>query len=185
MKRLLCNLVRFWKDRRGSIAMEVGAAVPFLMIMVMTGTEFTRYLMLNQKLDRAANSVADLVSQEETITEAEIAGIFDAVTPILSPFSWGGNGTVVITSISRTSGVNQLNWQRAFGTSGATSQMSAAASGLPSLNDGETVIVGEAFYNFTPFFPLGPYSSSFVDQQLYHRAFYRTRVSSLSTVDPN
>ncbi len=185
MKRVLNHLARLWRDRRGSVAAELGAAVPVLMIMVMTGTEFTRYMMLNQKLDRAANSVADLVAQEESITEAEIAAIFDAVVPILTPFSWGGNGTMVITSISRTNGVNQLNWQRNFGSSGASSQMSATAGGLPGLNDGETVIVGEAYYNFTTLFPLGPYSNTFTDQQLYHRAFYRTRIGSLASVDPN
>jgi Flp pilus assembly protein TadG len=184
-QRLHDRLISFVKDRRGSAVIETALVLPFLMILVLGGTEVTRYVMLNQKLDRAAMTVADLVAQEEDITVAEMNAIFDAVTPILNPFTLGANGTLIVTSISRSGTTTTVNWRQTFGGGGSTSGV-GASSGLNgiTLNDGETVIVGEVFYRFTPYFAPNDYTTAITAQDLYKVAYYRTRVGSLTTITP-
>lgn len=185
MKRLRDRLVSFFKDCRGAAVVETALVVPGLMILVLGATEITRLVILSQKLDRAAMTVADLVAQEEQITVAEMNGIFDAVAPILNPFTLGSNGTLIVTSISRSGTTTTVNWSQTFGGGGSTSAV-GASSGLNgiTLNDGETVIVGEAFYQFTPFFAANDYTAAITSQNLYKVAYYRSRVGALTTITP-
>jgi Flp pilus assembly protein TadG len=192
MKSPISRLKRSWsafrRDKRGSLLIETGFVIPVLATMTLGGIEVARYALLQQKLDRLATTTSDMVSQSEAISVADINVILTATTSIMNPFTFGAEGVVVITSVSATGALPpKIDWQRSGGgsLSGAVSKIGSPGQNatLPPgflVRSGENVIISETFYQFTPMFV-----SSVVSQStLYHSAFFRPRLSSLTTLNP-
>ena len=155
MRRLLRN---FSRDRRGSLLAEMAVTLSILTTLSLSGVEMARYTLLHQKMERISASIGDLIAQAETLTETDVLNVFDAIGEVAKPFEIGTNGVVIISSVSASEGSGpQLNWQRIGGGSlSATSHIGSTPGGsvtLPAgLNviDGETVIVAEVMYDYTP-----------------------------------
>ena len=190
MKSPISRLMRSWsalrRDKRGSLLIETGFVVPVIATMILGGIEISRFSLLQQKLDRLATTTTDIVTQSETtLSIATLNVILTATSSIMQPFPFGAEGVVIITSVSATGVLPpKVDWQYAGGGSLPSSVSKIGAPGdnatLPAgfvVRDGENVLISETFYQFTPMFV-----SSFVSPTtLYHNAFYRPRLSSLST----
>jgi Flp pilus assembly protein TadG len=188
MRRCIARLVSLWRDRRGAIAVEFAVVAPVLVALMIGTFEVTRYVLLHQKLDRMAVAASDLVSQGETITVTQLTDIFAATELIAEPFTIGADGVVIVSSVYRQTGTSttKVAWQRSgTGTLAATSTVGAqgATATMPSgfaLKEGESVIVGEVFYQFRPMFAPNLVPAS----RLYHRAVFRPRRGTLDTITP-
>lgn len=171
-------LARLHRDQRGSAFIELGMAMVVLMTLILGGAEIARFVMLQQKLDRIATTMGDLVSRGQVLTETEINNIFAAVRHLAKPFDFAGQGVVVLTSVQRESGQDpEIVWQRSGG-----GELSAASKignqgdepNLPgnfTVREHETVFAAEVFYEFEPFLTtrFGDYGV------LYHNSWFRAR----------
>jgi len=174
-------------DRRGAILAELAIVLPVLVVILLGCFEATRFVLLHQKLDRAASTMADLVAQSDGITVAQINDLFTAAADQLSPFDLAANGRVIVSSITRpTVAAAQVAWQRlSSGTLSATSAVGSegATAVLPVgliVRTGENIIVAESFYNYSPFF-----LNSFLSPAVFrHVAFNRPRLINLSVISP-
>lgn len=180
---MIAFLRRLWRARGGSLLTEYSAALPVLTLLVLAGTEVARFALLNQKMDRLATSMGDLVAQAETLTAAELTSLFAAAEHVAWPFDVAAKGVVIVTSIGAPGGAPVINWQRSGG--GALAAGSAIGTGGPAtLPDGlviranETIIAAEVYFEFTPLF----LPEIVAAQRLYHRAFFRPRLGSLNTL---
>jgi Flp pilus assembly protein TadG len=189
MRRLRQTIARLWRDRRGALVAEFAASLPMLLILVMSGFEASRFVLLNQKLDRVTTTVADLVAQEEDVTTVEMTALFDAISPVLTPFTFGTVGRMIVTSVvlDADGTTKKVAWQQSYGSLTQASKIGVAAgvATLPAgmvIRTNETIIVGEVFYQFTPFFISNWFSSTPIAQVLYHRAFYRPRFGALTSI---
>lgn len=179
---------RFLKDRRGSLLVESGIMIAVISMITLSGVELARYTLLHQKMERIAASIGDLIAQAPTISNADVVNIFDAIEEVAKPFQMGPNGMVIVSSIGASDGSGPiLNWQRNGGGGlVSTSQIGStegAVANLPAgltLIDGETIIVAEVFYTYTPWIYDGLVSNS----SIYHTAFFRPRLGSLTTISP-
>lgn len=180
-------LRRLSSDRRGGLIAEFAAAMPVLVLLLLGGVEVSRFALLNQKMDRLATAMGDLVAQAETLTAAELDQLFLAAEHVASPFDVQAKGLIIITSASIPAGQAAgspviVNWQRKTGDVVATSTVGAVGAqaqlpvGLAPLN--QTVITAEVFYEFTPLL-VGALVPA---QRIYHRAFFRPRVGALTTL---
>jgi hypothetical protein len=186
--RAAAALLRFGRDRTGAILAEFAMVFPIFVVLILGGYEIGRYVLLQQKLASVAVATADLVSQSETITATEVDNIFLAVDHIMVPFTLGDKGRVIVTSIGATGGqAPTVNWQRSGGGTGSgTSRLGApgGAATLPAgfvVRDGESVIVSEVFYHFSPALALT--LIPLPDADLYNEAFYRPRFGALTTLN--
>jgi Flp pilus assembly protein TadG len=190
MRRLQETFIRLWRDRRGALIAEFAASLPVLLILVMSGYECSRYVLLNQKMDRVTTTVADLVAQQEDITTVEMAALFDAIAPIISPFTFGASGKMIVSSITLAPDgtTKKVAWQQSYGSLPQASQI-GVANGIATLPTGmvirtnETIIVGEAYYKFEPVFGANAFVQTPLTQTVYHRAFYRPRFGALTTIN--
>jgi len=177
---------RLLGDSAGVMFIEAGATLGVIVVMTLAGTEIARYALLHQKLERIAASVSDLTAQAETISEGDITNIFAAARFVAEPFEIGNNGVVFITAISASNGQPAvINWQRS-GAGGMvqTSHIGVTGSAptLPTgmfVADGETVIVAEVMYNYSPWL----YPQLIGNTRLYHVAYFRPRYGSLTSVN--
>ena len=184
---MMWNFIRRLRaSEKGGVLIEAGLAIPILIVLLLAGFEISRLTLLNQKLDRAASSMADLVSQSKDLTAAQLTDMFSAIQHVMEPFDVGGSGKVIVSSIGAV-GANPTTifWQRTgSGSIAATSQIGAegATPTLPAgmtIVSGEGLIVAEIFYDYTPFVFWDIVSVS----QLYHRAFFRPRFGGLDVLN--
>ena len=183
----LRSLAALRRDRGGAILVEFALVLPVLIAILLGCFEATRFVLLHQKLDRAASAVADLVAQSDGITVAQVNDLFTVAEDQLSPFDLAASGRVIVSSITRpTAAAAGVAWQRL--SSGALSAASVvgiagATATLPAgliVRTGENVIVAETFYNYVPFF-----MDSFLSPTVFrHAAFNRPRLINLSTITP-
>lgn len=182
------RLRRLLRARRGSVAAEFAMAVPVLVTIALAGTEVARYVLLHQKLARTAVTMGDLVTQAEEISETELTQLYAAVDHVMEPFSMGADGIVFVSGITATGGGSpQVSWQRTGGggLTGAVSAVGAEATSAtlpPSfvVRDGETAIVSEVIYEYSPLFSGGLLGT----RTIYHRAMFRPRFGSLASLEP-
>lgn len=170
----------------GNVAVEFALALPVLLLLLLASAELGRYVLLNQKIDRVAVTMSDLVARVETISEDQLDDIFDAAAHVAEPFDLGGRGRVVISSVTNDDGEGAtIAWQRAGGGSFLTASevgTEGAAADLPddfAVREGETAIVSEVFFNFEPFL-----SEMIVSPRvIYRRAHHRPRLGTLDTIE--
>lgn len=178
------------QDRRGTLLVELAMAMPILVAIMLGGFEISRYVLLHQKLDRTVTTVGDLIAQATVLTEADIDNVFEAVQYVFSPFELGDIGVVIVSSIGR-SGEDppHINWQRSGGGTLSTSSYIGVEGGdatLPAgftIEAGETVIVAEVFYEFSPLMWPNAFAGTALSDVFYHRAFFRPRLAPLDTIE--
>lgn len=101
-------LRRLLGDRRGALVAEFAAAMPVLGLLLLAGVEVGRLALVNQKLDRVATSMADLVAQAETLTVAELNSLFASTGHVAWPFDLANDGIVIVSSVSDNSGTPRI-----------------------------------------------------------------------------
>ena len=148
---------RFLRDERGFAAAEFALWLPLILLILFGCFEATRYIMIHQKLDRAATQVADLVSQAEALTASQLDDIYNAAIAQMQPYDIDTQGEIIISSVQRTGGDDLIMWQRTRGSAGGGSQVGAEGgpASLPnnfSLADNENTIVAEVLYDYEPVF---------------------------------
>jgi len=175
-------------DRRGTVMVEFAIIMPILMFVMLAGVDLVRFAMLQQKLNRAAVSMADLVSQYDSISTTQIDQIFLAMEHVIAPFQMGSSGRVIVSSISRVDATDPVlvDWQRAgAGTATATSNFGTPGNNatLPTgftVAAGESVIVAEVFYDFVPLM----FEFVLPSRRVEHSSLFRPRFGTLSTLSP-
>lgn len=190
MKRRGINRLhwKFIADRRGGVMIEFAFIMPLIIFVMLAGVDLVRFAMLQQKLDRAAVTLADVTSQYETLSTTQVDQIFDSVANVIKPFTLGPNGQVIISSVSKT-GANAVvvDWQR-FGPGSAPSVASSLGTAgsnatLPSgfvVKDGENAIISEVVYDFKPLL----FSQIVAPRRVEHSSLFRPRFNALSTLTP-
>ena len=171
---------------RGNVVVEFALALPVLLMMLLASAELGRFVLLNQKIDRVAITMSDLVARTETINETELDDIFNAAAHVAEPFDLGSSGRVIISSVTNADGEGaRIAWQRSgggsfvkvseVGTEGETADLSEDFA----VREGETAIVSEVFFDFEPFL-----SEVIVSPRvIYRRAHHRPRLGTLDTIE--
>ena len=174
-------------DERGTALVEFAMVLPILLSLLLTGIEVGRYVLLNLKLQHASYIMGDIVSRDEDMTNCDLDGLFGAIEQAVQPFEFDANGVVIVSGISKRSTQNnpKVRWQRSgAGSLSHASTYSAPVSNanLPAgfvLDDGESVLVVELFYQTEPWL-LG-----FIPQQTVSKtSFFRPRLGSIESYQP-
>jgi Flp pilus assembly protein TadG len=178
---------KFVRNRRGSLLVETAFTMSILAMLSLGGAELARYTLLHQKMERIAASIGDLIAQAQTLSEVDVTNVFAAVSEIARPFDLSTSGVVIISSIGATGGGGPtMNWQRlGGGVLPATSLIATtpgASAAMPTgftVSDGETVITAEVMFDYQPWL----FDALIGNTQLYHTAFFRPRLGTLSSIN--
>lgn len=185
------HLVRhFAKSEEGVAYLEFAITIPFLIALLMGAIEITRYILITQKVEKVAVTIADVVSQGSTVSNADLNNIITASQQVMLPYTFGSNGYVIITSVKQTgaytvSNPPRVNWQyTGGGTWTQTSQVGSpgTAATLPNsmtLFDKDNVIVTEVYYNFQPILSTNGVIGT---TPLYKVGVFKPRLGDLSTL---
>ena len=146
------TLLRLLCCRRGIAAAEFALILP-LMVLVLAGTvELGNALLLDRKVSRAAHIAADLVAQARQVSTGELTDVFEAVEEILQPFP--ANVSITLSSVYFDPSTDQVRvvWSQ---TRNGQARAQGSLFALPQsgmLIEGESVIVAEISYAYSPLF---------------------------------
>ena len=150
------GLIRFFarlaRDVRAVSAVEFALILPIMITLFLGGTELSQAIAVKRKAVLANRTIADLVSQDSTITTAEMTSIFNASTAVIAPYSAGKLKIVVSGVKVDVNGVATVDWSRAFqATARAVGSSVALPTGLNTPNG--WLVFAETTYEYTP--PIG------------------------------
>ncbi|MBI1273960.1 MAG: hypothetical protein GC131_07735 [Alphaproteobacteria bacterium] len=175
------------RGERGIAAVEFAMAMPVLVTMLYGGFELTRFIMIVQKSERIAHTVADIVAQSEnSISASQMNDILLAAAEMMEPFAFGTDGIVIVSSVYRDNSGNpatKVRWQYSGGgTLSKSSQIGSTggAASLPNgltLNDKDNVVITEVYYTYTPAIA----DDIIPETEIYKTSIYKPRLGTLIT----
>ena len=78
---------RFARDRKGVGAIEFAIIFPVLVMLYLGAFEITIGLSVSKRTTRAAGSIADIITQQQSVTKSSLTDIAKAAAPIYSPYN--------------------------------------------------------------------------------------------------
>lgn len=185
MAMALGFLGRLARDRRGMAAAEFALVLPILALFSVGTVEYSRLIMLTQKLQSGSFLLADLTARDKELSTEKLGHIFHAIDQVVRPFPFDESGTAIVTSIGLDAdGDPESKWQCAgSGTLEAESEIADGAgepATLPEdleLGMGEIIIAAEVFYAYEPLFGLGPAA-----RVIRRTAYFKPRLGDLSSL---
>ena len=183
----MIKYLRKWIGDRSGVAMvEFGLTVPVLLLVFYGCIELTRYILIVQKVEKLAHTVADVTAQSRVVTMQSLDQMMVATGEIMQPFATGANSRIIISSLYRGPGSTTqpiVSWAYEGGGSlSVTSELGAVGS-TPTMpapftfNERENVIAAEVYYQFSPLLT----ADFFGTTTIYRSAFYRPRLGLLTT----
>ncbi len=176
----------FGRQERGGILIEFAFALPILVTLILGTVNTAIYILLHQRMDRAASSISDLVAQPENVTHAEVKLAYDAAEHLFGDmFDLNANGHAIVTSVRGGTTEDppprinfQIHKECAAGsyssTIGAGEDNEATLPNGLDLQPGESVIVAEVYYEWEPMF----FGDLIEGGTQYHVAFRRPRLGA-------
>lgn len=105
---------KFRRNNKGVAAVEFALIVPILLMMYLGTMEISTGITVNKRVARVASTVADLVTQQETVTQAQLEEIMEIGEAILFPYT-GSKPTIKIEAIDVDddyTGGGKIMWTR-------------------------------------------------------------------------
>jgi Flp pilus assembly protein TadG len=189
VRRCFNRLMSLARREEGVAYMEFALCVSVLLILFIGSVEVTRYVLIIQKLEKVASTVADVTTQANPntspLTTTVMSELMSAVQDMMNPYTFGANGLVIVTDVTQAGANNPIvNWQYCGGgTLSATSKIGTTIGGAATLPSGFTMIAGEetvfseVFYKYTPIFTAQSFT---VATTLYRTAVYMPRLGVLT-----
>lgn len=100
-RRLGRTARRLATDRRGVAAIEFAFIAPVLLSLYFVTMEVSQGIEVNKKVGRVGSMVADLITQQQTISQSELDAILQIGGSILQPYN-RSQPTIVVTAIQIT-----------------------------------------------------------------------------------
>lgn len=187
-RRVLSAMLETWRDDRGVSAMEFALVLPMLVLFSVGTVEYSRLILLTQKLQSGSFILADLTARDKTLESERLGDIFLAIDQVIAPFEFTESGEAIVTSIGRKAGEDdpEVNWQcTGAGALDEDSHIGVGAGATAELPEdlaiatGETIIAAEVFYAYEPLFGLG---IGLAPRVIRRVAFFKPRLGDLSTM---
>jgi Flp pilus assembly protein TadG len=171
MTSLSFRVRKFSTDADAVAATEFAIVVPFMLLLYIGGIELANGMAINVKVSATAHSVADMVTQNTSLSTAQMQNILTGATAIIAPYPVSGSGgssllSVTVSEISSDANGNlALQWSQSYnGTSFGTGRTSLTGLTVPTSlngtvgnannpnnqNDQVSFIPSEVSYAYTP-----------------------------------
>lgn len=142
-------LKRFYRAKSGVAALEFALILPLVLLGFVGANEVSSAVQVSQKVSQTSSTVADLVAQATTISNADTTNIFSAASAIVFPYSSTGESIVISSIVDNGGGTGRVLWSDAKnGTARAVGSTLPLPSGV--ITAGGSVILAEVRYSYTP-----------------------------------
>ena len=151
IRRLTHKLRAFAQDRRGVSAVEFALIAPFMILLYLGAVELSLALTIDRKITSVASAVADLVAQDDVITDGEVVSIMSAGTAIVAPFDDTPLQIRISSVLMTGDGDVEVQWSDARGMT-PYSEGGSVAVPTGILEPYRSIIMVEVDYSYTTLF---------------------------------
>lgn len=122
--------VRFLRNERATVLIEMGFTIPFLVLVGFAGMEMANLTLANTRISQMALSAADNASRIASgsnlslprVRELDINEVFTGTQEQGGDLDFQTNGRIILSSLERNEDGGQwIHWQRCFGDLNASS----------------------------------------------------------------
>jgi Flp pilus assembly protein TadG len=148
MGKLLTRFFRAARNEDGLAAIEFAFIAPVLVTMFIGTVEVTDALTCRSKVTTLASTAADLVAQDDDISNTEMTNIFNTLNSVLFPYSTTTVKIRITSIIENGSGGYKVAWSDGYNM---TANTVGAAMTVPSgvVASGGSVIKTEVTYTYS------------------------------------
>lgn len=166
-------LIRFARDRRGLAALEFALIAPMMIVVLFGAIELTELLATNRRAENTTASIADVISRDTTVSNAEVSDLWSAASALMYPNASGPMKMRVSSIQVETASSAKVLWSEA--ANGYTARSKGSAMTLPAgmMVAGTSVVIAESSYNYVP--PIGVFLDIAIN--LNHIEYRRPRVA--------
>jgi Flp pilus assembly protein TadG len=136
------------KDVRGVSAVEFALVVPALITLYFGVAELTQAMMADRRAIHVASAIGDLASQDDQITNADMADIFKVGAIVLSPFPTTSLQMRISQLTTDVNGVAKVSWSDGSGITARTVG-STVVPPTGVVGASQSVVLSEIFYSYT------------------------------------
>jgi Flp pilus assembly protein TadG len=143
------RLVHFRKDRRGVSALEFALTLPVMLGLYLGSAGVTQGVSIQRKVTLTAHAIADLASQNPSISSAQMTNILNAGSAIIAPYPSANLAETISEVTIDGSGNATVAWSVTLnGTALTVGQAVTVPSTL--LVPNSYLILGQASYSYDP-----------------------------------
>lgn len=178
------QLRQLWADRGAVAAVELALAMPMLVLLFLGSAEMANLLSVHYRAAQMASTVTDAVARYQSITGADIAGLFAASSHVMGSDDFAQKGYVILSSVTTAAAKNtaKVSWQCSGGGSrsrasglGEVGETVSLPGGL-TIDANDNVVVAEVYYQYVPVFDMLP-----IGEEIYKTAVFRPRLGALTS----
>jgi Flp pilus assembly protein TadG len=150
---------RFRDSESGVSAVEFALIIPVMLVTFFGVAEISNYILASRKVANVASIAADLVSQDKSIDDGEMANIMGALDVVIRPFNPADARIVISSVVADDNGNYSIAWSDARHTAPRAAGSAAPAkipTGLIASNQG--IVMAEIEFTYTSTF--GKYLTS-------------------------
>ena len=137
-------------DRRGNATVDFAFLLPMMLMLFIGVVEITNLLRLDRKVVAAAQTAADLITQEREVSAAQLTDILRASELVLEPFSAADHTVgVVAVRYDEDTGAPTVDWQESKNGGTIPDALTLAQNMGPP---GEGIVIVRVTYNYSPVF---------------------------------
>ncbi len=145
---MLSALKRLRDATSGLAAIEFALILPAMLALVFGAIEVTNVLIAKTDVTNMASTAADLVAQESSVSDGDMANVFSALNALIYPYSNAGAKVVITSVIDDGKGGGKVGWSDAHnGTPRVKGTSVTVPSGL--ITTGGSVVLTEVTYTYT------------------------------------
>lgn len=194
------------RDRRASVSLELAVIFPLVLVICLGFFELYNFIRTAALVERATSSLANMMARQtsslvdcaDSAAALNLGAYMNAATVMFQPVPLEQRGEIILSAVDWPSGQNtapRVAWQRSstftLGSPGVNSMLGTQGTratlpaGLrPTQGNGDTILVAEVFYRFTPFAMSGQFWSGtpFGEITIHRIAYYRARMAALNTL---
>jgi Flp pilus assembly protein TadG len=139
---------RFWRDNRGLAAVEFAMIFPIMLTLYFGTLETSDALTVSRRVANVAETAADLVAQQTSVSSSDLTDVFAASAAILTPYDTTKIKIVLTSVVASSSNVTTVAWSSAYG--GATARTVNSSITLPTglTTANSSVIMAEVTYSY-------------------------------------
>ncbi|MGI4850868.1 MAG: TadE/TadG family type IV pilus assembly protein [Janthinobacterium lividum] len=183
----MLNLTKkYIRSTKGSVLVEFALIVPVMVLLFVGIFELSNYILLNNKLVRAAGVIGDMITRQN-MTRSLLVNNLKTANDVLKPFDFNKYGSIVSTQVQNIGMTTDptkmiISWQQNYngGISllGAIGNIPKNLPGDVSVIKDQTIIVTEIFYQYKPLV----FESFFPTKTLYRASVFVPRSGSMNVL---
>jgi Flp pilus assembly protein TadG len=182
---------RYGGPRGGLAAVEFALVAPFIIMVMLAGTDLTIFMRTMMRVDETASETSLAVTQYQSLYDSDLTYLFNAAQTVAGTTPVTGLiGATIITGIISSGGKQTIAWQRLSPSATFSSQFGTAIGSAPNLPNnyllpsGGTLIAVEVFTTATPWILSASLLSGSGVTSIRSYALYQPRLGSLSAITP-